>query len=71
MTYDHDGKVRMDCSSPHVMASVINRIGDFDLAVGNDPDYDRYGIVVASGLISANTFLTLAARYLLLRADGK
>ncbi|MBS6892175.1 MAG: phosphoglucomutase [Veillonella sp.] len=64
MTYDHDGKVRMDCSSTYVMASVINRIGDFDLAVGNDPDYDRYGIVVSSGLISANTFLTLAARYL-------
>ena len=51
MTYDHDGKVRMDCSSTYVMASVINRIGDFDLAVGNDPDYDRYGIVVSSGLI--------------------
>ena len=64
MTYDHDGKVRMDCSSPYVMESVINRIGDFDLAVGNDPDYDRYGIVISSGLVSANSFLTMAARYL-------
>ncbi|MFR6483133.1 MAG: hypothetical protein ACLUPK_09040 [Veillonella sp.] len=45
MTYDHDGKVRMDCSSEYAMADVIKQIGNYDLAVGNDPDYDRYGIV--------------------------
>lgn len=61
----------MDCSSPYVMESVINRIGAFDLAVGNDPDYDRYGIVVSSGLVSANSFLTMAARYLFTTRDGK
>ena len=41
MTYDHDGKVRMDCSSEYAMADVIKQIGNYDLAVGNDPDYDR------------------------------
>ncbi len=45
MTYDHDGKVRMDCSSEYAMADVTKQIGNYDLAVGNDPDYDRYGIV--------------------------
>ena len=57
MTYDHDGKVRMDCSSEYAMADVIKQIGNYDLAVGNDPDYDRYGIVSADGLTSPNAFL--------------
>ncbi|WP_251424898.1 phosphoglucomutase [Veillonella agrestimuris] len=65
MTYDHDGKVRMDCSSPHAMAAVIDQIGHYDIAVGNDPDYDRYGIVVKEdGLISANEMLAVGAKYL-------
>lgn len=65
MTYDHDGKVRMDCSSPYAMAAVIERIGDYDLAVGNDPDYDRYGIITTiDGLIPANEVLTIGAKYL-------
>lgn len=64
MTYDHDGAVRMDCSSPYAMADVIRQIGSYDLAVGNDPDYDRYGIVTADGLIPPNHFLTVAGAYL-------
>ena len=64
MTYDHDGKVRMDCSSQYAMADVIKQIGNYDLAVGNDPDYDRYGIVSADGLTSPNSFLVTAADYL-------
>ena len=64
MTYDHDGKVRMDCSSEYAMADVIKQIGNYDLAVGNDPDYDRYGIVSAEGLASPNAFLVAAADYL-------
>lgn len=64
MTYDHDGLVRMDCSSVYAMADVIGQIGDFDLAVGNDPDYDRYGVVTQEGLLNANHFLVTAAKYL-------
>lgn len=64
MTYDHDGAIRMDCSSAYAMADVISQIGSYDMAVGNDPDYDRYGIVVADGLISPNHFLTVAGAYL-------
>jgi hypothetical protein len=48
MTVDHDGKIRMDCSSPHAMASLIRLKDDFDIAFGNDPDFDRHGIVTAS-----------------------
>ncbi len=64
MTYDHDGKVRMDCSSEYAMADVIRQIGNYDLAVGNDPDYDRYGVVSPEGLASPNAFLATAADYL-------
>ena len=64
MTYDHDGVVRMDCSSAYAMADVIKGIGDYDLAVGNDPDYDRYGVVTKDGLLNANHFLVTAASYL-------
>jgi phosphoglucomutase len=45
MTVDHDGKIRMDCSSPSAMASLIELKDRFDLAFGNDPDVDRHGIV--------------------------
>ncbi|MDY3974644.1 MAG: phosphoglucomutase [Veillonella caviae] len=64
MTYDHDGAIRMDCSSAYAMADVIAQIGSYDMAVGNDPDYDRYGIVTADGLIPPNHFLTVAGAYL-------
>lgn len=64
MTYDHDGVVRMDCSSPYAMADVIKQIGSYDLAVGNDPDYDRYGVVAQEGLLNANYYLLTAAAYL-------
>lgn len=64
MTYDHDGAIRMDCSSAYAMADVIAQIGSYDVAVGNDPDYDRYGIVTAEGLIPPNHFLTVAGAYL-------
>lgn len=64
MAYDHDGAVRMDCSSPYAMAEVIKRRGEYDLAIGNDPDYDRYGIVTEEGLLAANHFLAVAGAYL-------
>ena len=49
MTVDHDGKIRMDCSSPYAMASLVKLKDDFDIAWGNDPDADRHGIVTRSG----------------------
>lgn len=64
MTYDHDGVVRMDCSSPFAMADVIQQIGAYDIALGNDPDYDRYGVVTSEGLLNANHYLVTAANYL-------
>ncbi|WP_374686660.1 phosphoglucomutase, alpha-D-glucose phosphate-specific, partial [Promineifilum sp.] len=65
MTIDHDGKIRMDCSSPHAMASLIRLKDDFDIAFGNDPDYDRHGIVTRSaGLMNPNHYLAVAIWYL-------
>lgn len=64
MYYDHDGAIRMDCSSKFAMAGVIEGIGAYDLAVGNDPDYDRYGVVTKEGLMQANHFLCVACDYL-------
>ena len=49
MTVDFDGKIRMDCSSPYAMASLIDLKDKFDVAFGNDPDYDRHGIVTPEG----------------------
>src|SRR5690606_466357 len=49
MTLDHDGKIRMDCSSPYAMASLIDLRSDFDVAFGNDPDADRHGVVTPHG----------------------
>ena len=65
MTVDHDGKIRMDCSSPYAMASLIRLKDDFDIAFGNDPDFDRHGIVTRSaGLMNPNHFLAVAIWYL-------
>ncbi|RNC69023.1 MAG: alpha-D-glucose phosphate-specific phosphoglucomutase [Desulfuromonadales bacterium] len=66
MTVDHDGKIRMDCSSLWAMASLVSLKDRFDLAFGNDPDSDRHGIVTPSaGLMNPNHFLAVAIRYLL------
>jgi len=65
MTVDHDGKIRMDCSSPYAMASLIQLKDKFDIAFGNDPDYDRHGIVTPSaGLMNPNHYLAVAIWYL-------
>jgi len=71
MTLDHDGKVRMDCSSPYAMASLIGLKDRFDIAFGNDPDYDRHGIVTRStGLMNPNHYLAVAINYLFTHRDG-
>ena len=64
MTLDRDGKIRMDCSSPYAMASLISLKDKFDIAVANDPDYDRHGIVCKSGLMNPNHYLAVAIQYL-------
>jgi phosphoglucomutase len=66
MTLDHDGKIRMDCSSPYAMAGLLKWKDEFDVAWGNDPDADRHGIVTRSaGLMNPNHYLAVAIRYLL------
>ena len=65
MPPDHDGKIRMDCSSPWAMAGLIRMAGDFDIAFGNDPDADRHGIVTREGLMNPNQYLCAAVWYLL------
>jgi phosphoglucomutase len=71
MTLDHDGKIRMDCSSPYAMASLVKLKDRFALAFGNDPDSDRHGIVTRSmGLMNPNHFLAVAIRYLLTNRPG-
>ena len=71
MCVDHDGKVRMDCSSPYAMASLIGLKDDFDIAFGNDPDYDRHGIVTKSaGLMNPNHYLAVAINYLFTHRKG-
>ncbi len=65
MTVDHDGKIRMDCSSPYAMAGLINLKDRFDIAFGNDPDFDRHGIVTRSGgLMNPNHYLSTVIEYL-------
>jgi phosphoglucomutase len=65
MTLDWDGKIRMDCSSPSAMASLIEARNDYDLATGNDADADRHGIVTPDGgLMNPNHFLAVAIGYL-------
>jgi phosphoglucomutase len=66
MTLDHDGKIRMDCSSPYAMARLVGLKDQFQVAFANDPDSDRHGIVTPSaGLMNPNHFLAVAIRYLL------
>jgi phosphoglucomutase len=71
MTLDHDGEIRMDCSSPFAMASLVKLKDRFDVAFGNDPDSDRHGIVTRSmGLMNPNHYLAVAIRYLLTHRDA-
>jgi phosphoglucomutase len=66
MTLDHDGRIRMDCSSPYAMANLVQLKDRYSVAFGNDPDADRHGIVTPSaGLMNPNHFLAVAIRYLL------
>jgi phosphoglucomutase len=66
MRVDHDGKIRMDCSSPWAMAGLVDLKDRFDIAFANDPDSDRHGIVTPSaGLLNPNHYLAVAIRYLL------
>ena len=66
MPVDHDGKIRMDCSSPYAMASLVGLKDQYQVAFANDPDADRHGIVTPSaGLMNPNHFLAVAIRYLL------
>lgn len=65
MTLDHDGKIRMDCSSPYAMASLIRLRDKYDIAFGNDADADRHGIVTPhAGLMNPNHYLSVAIWYL-------
>jgi phosphoglucomutase len=71
MTLDHDGQIRMDCSSPFAMASLVKLKDRFDIAFGNDPDSDRHGIVTKSaGLLNPNHYLAVAIAYLLAHRPG-
>ncbi len=66
MPVDHDGKIRMDCSSPYAMARLVGLKDQYQVAFANDPDSDRHGIVTPSaGLMNPNHFLAVAIRYLL------
>ena len=66
MTLDHDGKIRMDCSSPYAMASLVNLKDQYQIAMGNDADADRHGIVTPGvGLMNPNHYLAVAVDYLL------
>jgi phosphoglucomutase len=66
MTVDHDGKIRMDCSSPYAMARLVGLKDKYRVAFANDPDADRHGIVTPSaGLLNPNHYLAVAIRYLL------
>ncbi|WP_273857366.1 phosphoglucomutase (alpha-D-glucose-1,6-bisphosphate-dependent) [Photobacterium sp. GSS17] len=64
MSLDKDGVVRMDCSSPYAMAGLLAHKDKFDLAFGNDPDYDRHGIVTPTGLMNPNHYLAVCIDYL-------
>ena len=66
MTLDHDGKIRMDCSSPYAMAGLVTLKDDFAVAWGCDPDADRHGVVTpGAGLLNPNAYLAVAIQYLL------
>jgi phosphoglucomutase len=71
MTVDHDGKIRMDCSSPYAMARLVGLKDQYRVAFANDPDSDRHGIVTPSaGLMNPNHYLAVAIRYLLTHRPG-
>ncbi|MCG6919478.1 MAG: phosphoglucomutase (alpha-D-glucose-1,6-bisphosphate-dependent) [Acidobacteria bacterium] len=71
MTLDHDGKIRMDCSSPYAMAGLIGMKDRFDIAFGNDADTDRHGIVTrGAGLLNPNHYLAVAINYLFQNRPG-
>ncbi len=71
MSVDHDGKIRMDCSSPDAMAGLVRLKDQFDIAFGNDPDADRHGVVTRSlGLLNPNHYLAVAIGYLLQHRPG-
>ncbi|HAS61705.1 MAG TPA: phosphoglucomutase, alpha-D-glucose phosphate-specific, partial [Vibrio sp.] len=70
MSLDKDGVVRMDCSSPYAMAGLLALKDDYDLAFGNDPDYDRHGIVTSKGLMNPNHFLAVCIDYLYRHREG-
>jgi phosphoglucomutase len=71
MTVDHDGRIRMDCSSPYAMARLIKLKDNFDIAFGNDTDADRHGIVTKSaGLLNPNHYLSVAIEYLFQNRAG-
>jgi len=70
MTVDHDGKIRMDCSSPYAMARLVGLKGQYQVAFTNDTDSDRHGIVTPSaGLMNPNHYLAVAIQYLLTHRD--
>ena len=71
MTLDHDGRIRMDCSSPYAMTRLVGLRDAYQVAVGNDPDADRHGIVTPSaGLLNPNHFLAVAIEYLVTHRPG-
>ena len=71
MTVDSDGKIRMDCSSPYAMASLVKLKDKYDISFGNDPDFDRHGIVTQSvGLMNPNHYLSVAIQYLFANRQG-
>ena len=71
MTVDWDGKIRMDCSSPFAMARLIELKDRYDIAFGNDPDFDRHGIVArGAGLLAPNAYLSVAIAYLFRNRSG-
>ena len=70
MPPDHDGKIRMDCSSPWAMANLVEMKDRFDVAFGNDTDYDRHGIVTPEGLMNPNAYLAVAVRHLFSTREG-
>ncbi|MDR2929997.1 MAG: phosphoglucomutase (alpha-D-glucose-1,6-bisphosphate-dependent) [Propionibacteriaceae bacterium] len=71
MTLDHDGKIRMDCSSPYCMANVVATKDAYDISTGNDADSDRHGIVTPDdGLVNPNHYLAVAIDYLFTHRPG-
>ncbi|WP_440709032.1 phosphoglucomutase (alpha-D-glucose-1,6-bisphosphate-dependent) [Herbiconiux sp. YIM B11900] len=71
MTLDWDGKIRMDCSSPYAMASLVARRHDYDISTGNDADADRHGVVTPdAGIMNPNHYLAVAIQYLYSRREG-